>query len=179
MKKTYFTGVPCKNGHISERYVNGNGCLECLKNRYQSNRDKQLLYQNEWYQKNKESQSIYQSKRIKERVGCKSTENQLYYAAKHRAKLKGLDFNLEKSDVVIPQYCPVFTHLELDKKNSGNSKANSPTLDRIDNTKGYVKGNIKVISHKANSLKSSGTIPEFLKIIEYINSGLQEKISNP
>ena len=63
----------------------------------------------------------------------------------------------------------------LDKKNSGNSKSNSPTLDRIDNNKGYVKGNVKVISHRANSLKSSGTILEFTKIIEYIESGLQEK----
>jgi hypothetical protein len=173
--KTHLTGLPCKNGHISERYVNGNGCLECLKNRYQKNRDKMLGYQKEWYQKNKDSQSLYQSNRIKQRIGCKSSENKLYYAAKFRAKQKGLDFNLEKSDIIIPQYCPVFTDLELDKKNSGNSKSNSPTLDRIDNNKGYVKGNVKVISHRANSLKSSGTILEFTKIIEYIESGLQEK----
>lgn len=28
-KVRYFTGKPCKKGHISERYVNGGSCVEC------------------------------------------------------------------------------------------------------------------------------------------------------
>lgn len=44
------------------------------------------------------------------------------------------------------------------------------TLDRIDNSLGYVKVNIKVISSKANRLKNNGTIEEFKQIIEYMNN---------
>jgi len=41
---------------------------------------------------------------------------------------------------------------------------NSPSLDRIDPTKGYVKGNVWIISHKANTFKSYATHEE-LKIL--------------
>jgi hypothetical protein len=68
------------------------------------------------------------------------------------AKKRGLDFNIDLSDIDIPETCPVLgIRLFIrDKQGPGH---NSPTLDRVDNTKGYVKGNVKVISHRANSLK--------------------------
>lgn len=28
--KKFYTGVPCKNNHLSERYTNGGGCIDCL-----------------------------------------------------------------------------------------------------------------------------------------------------
>jgi hypothetical protein len=38
-------------------------------------------------------------------------------------------------------------------KQKGRFKANSPSLDRVNNKKGYVKGNVQVISWQANMLK--------------------------
>jgi hypothetical protein len=95
-------------------------------------------------------------------------------AAKHRAKLKGLEFNIKPSDIVLPKYCPVFPEIEL-IRNDGVHKDNSPSLDRIDNNKGYVKGNVKVISNKANILKGDGSIEDLERIIVYMKSSLQEK----
>lgn len=40
----------------------------------------------------------------------------------------------------------------------------SPTLDRIDNAKGYVEGNLQIISHKANMLKGNATLEELIRI---------------
>ncbi len=34
----YFTGEPCINGHIDERYVKNGNCIVCSKNRYHKNR---------------------------------------------------------------------------------------------------------------------------------------------
>ena len=34
--KKYFTGKPCKHGHISERYTNSKHCIDCLKQRNSS-----------------------------------------------------------------------------------------------------------------------------------------------
>jgi hypothetical protein len=46
----------------------------------------------------------------------------------------------------------------------------SPTLDKVDNAKGYVRGNCHVISWRANRLKSDGNADEHEKIAAYIRS---------
>ena len=87
----------------------------------------------------------------------------LWNNSKHRAMRKGLEFNLELDDIPqIPEYCPVLG-LKLDV-NAKSFQDNSPTLDRIDSSKGYVKGNIRIISYRANMLKSNATFEEIKKI---------------
>ena len=44
----------------------------------------------------------------------------------------------------------------------------SPSLDRIDNSKGYIKGNVAVISNKANKYKSDMTIENIEKLASYV-----------
>src|ERR1700722_19255130 len=74
-------------------------------------------------------------------------------SARYRAKRGGLSFNLTLEDVVIPKFCPVLG-MEL-KVASGLS---APTLDRLHNYMGYVKGNVSVISWRANRLKSDASV---------------------
>lgn len=82
----------------------------------------------------------------------------MWRAAKRRAHIKGLDFNIEISDIVIPEICPILeVPLALGTKNNYEY---TPSLDRIDNSKGYIKGNIMVVSKKANSMKNSATPTE-------------------
>ena len=49
-------------------------------------------------------------------------------------------------------------------------RSNSPSLDRIDNSKSYVKGNVKVISYKANILKGNGSIEELSAVVRYMEN---------
>lgn len=98
----------------------------------------------------------------------KNLESFLLNSARHRAKKRGLEFNITKNDITIPDTCPVFGTTLYSSK--GHVTDNSPTLDRIDNSKGYIKGNIQVISHRANSIKRDATIEELEKIIEYMKS---------
>ena len=51
---------------------------------------------------------------------------------------------------------------------SRENRFSSPSLDRIDNTKGYVPGNLQVISYRANQLKSDGTLEEFRKLVAHL-----------
>lgn len=96
-----------------------------------------------------------------------SLEHQILIRLKNRAKRKGLEFNLEESDIVIPKHCPVFG-FEL-KQNEGAVKDDSISVDRIDNSKGYIKGNIQIISNLANSMKKSATIDQLIMFANWIN----------
>lgn len=101
----------------------------------------------------------------------------IWFRAKKRAEKYGYDFNIEESDIIIPKVCPIL-EVPIVLGNKGNYEY-TPSLDRIDNTKGYVKGNIQVISKKANSMKNSATIDElkcFCKnVLRYSLSNMEQE----
>lgn len=103
------------------------------------------------------------------RVKSQSPEWKMHQRAKTRAKEKGLDFNLEFGDIIIPETCPILG-IPL-KQNSGKSGAykNSYSLDRVDNSKGYIKGNVQVLSQLANAMKCAASIQELQKFADWIN----------
>lgn len=53
---------------------------------------------------------------------------------------------------------------------TGIREANSVSFDRIDSSKGYVSGNVQIISWRANNLKSNGTIEEFEKLLTFLKN---------
>jgi len=79
--------------------------------------------------------------------------------AKHRAKFdyKDMEFTILPEDIVIPDVCPYLQvpFIPLDSRLSYS-------LDRIDSTQGYVKGNVQVISRLANKMKNDATKEELL-----------------
>ena len=86
----------------------------------------------------------------------------IYDRAKTRATRKGREFNIEIEDIVIPDLCPVFgVPLVEDTEYA-------PSIDRIDSSKGYIKGNIQIISRRANLLKNNATIEELEMVINFL-----------
>lgn len=94
----------------------------------------------------------------------KTQEKQILIRVKKRAKTLGLPFNLTEEDIIIPKYCPI---LGLKLEMAGSNRNCSPSLDRLIPEKGYVKGNVSVISNRANSLKSNMTLQEIIKLAEW------------
>ena len=102
------------------------------------------------------------------RVKSLRPEWKMHQRAKMRSKDTGREFKIEVSDIVIPDVCPILgINLNM---NSGKSGAyrNSPSLDRIDNNKGYTKDNIQVISQLANAMKCHATNEELHKFANWI-----------
>lgn len=100
-------------------------------------------------------------------MGSKPCRYEMWTGAKKSARRKGLPFNLELSDIVIPERCPV---LDIPLKPEGNRRGrcdDSPSLDRMVPELGYVKGNICVISWRANTLKRDATADELRRVAEY------------
>ena len=99
----------------------------------------------------------------------KNPKSYLLHNAKSRAKKKNLAFDLTADDFTIPEFCPVFG-IKLELTWGEGTKDNKPSLDRIDSSKGYIKGNVQVLSWRANNLKSDGTLLEFLKLVEFMSA---------
>lgn len=106
--------------------------------------------------------------RRKERV--KNKQKTVYIKAKARAKRLGIPFNLELKDIIVPNKCPI---LEIELKiGTKGDYMHSPSIDRIIPEKGYIKGNIKIISMLANIMKSSANKELLLKFAKNIENYL-------
>jgi hypothetical protein len=91
-------------------------------------------------------------------------EKYLWHSAKSRAQRRGIPFEIDISDVVIPDKCPIFGFpiSMFDKE-----RDRRPSLDQIKPRHGYVKGNTIVISALANRLKSDATWGELRQMADF------------
>ncbi len=87
--------------------------------------------------------------------------------AKRNARRRKCEFDLKPEDIEVPEYCMYFkTKLSFNKKD--NRKPYYYSIDRIDSSKGYIKGNIQIISMMANTMKNNSTNDELLMFAKSI-----------
>jgi hypothetical protein len=90
---------------------------------------------------------------------------------RRKAYLLGMEFNLEITDLVPPKSCPVLgIEIAIGDGRSYQAQQSSPSIDRFDNSKGYIKSNIRIISKRANALKSDATLEEMERLVAYMRS---------
>ena len=99
---------------------------------------------------------------IKKYLHLTTPEGRLLYRLHKSHTDYGFNFNLTVEDIVIPTHCP-YLEIELSANPEDKDEPNYYTGDRIDSSKGYVKGNLQVISMKANRMKNKSTELELLK----------------
>ena len=97
----------------------------------------------------------------------RSLRHYMWCKASSRSKELKLPFNIEIGDILIPSKCPVLG-IPL-KKGDKKTHSGSPSLDRLVPEQGYIKGNIWVISHRANRIKNDSTPKEIKKLIAALN----------
>lgn len=148
----YFNGIPCPHGHMTVRYAKSGDCRECA-------RKKSRDYLNNRREREGDAFKKAQKSWTKTDTGWLSC---ILVGAKKRAKKKKLEFNISISDLSIPTHCPVLG-LEL-AISVGVRQENSPSLDRIDPLLGYVRGNVRIISWRANRIKNDGSCWELMRV---------------
>jgi hypothetical protein len=96
--------------------------------------------------------------------------------ARIRGRERGLEATIRVADLEWPKRCPVLG-IELDYTPRGEGRTSNnpanPTLDRLDNTKGYVPGNVFVISMRANTIKNNATWQELHAVMTYARAGVE------
>jgi hypothetical protein len=116
------------------------------------------------------------------RLRLKYPRLHLLYRTRQSAKRRGIEVNLILRDIPeIPKRCPVFPWIKL-KVQVGNGREvkyySTPSLDRIDSKKGYVKGNVRIISWRANSLKNNGTLKELEALVKDARRNQKKVLDN-
>lgn len=133
--------------------------------RYRSDPDRFKAEVKVWQIENPEKVKEY-----KRKYKINNKLRSMYHAAKKRASIYNVPFELAFEDIIVPDLCPILG-LKLEH-GQGKAQDNSPSLDRIIPHLGYVPGNVKVISYRANRYKSDLTRDQFIKFIEYIDGEL-------
>lgn len=75
---------------------------------------------------------------------------------RHKKRWPDTPFNLTKADINIPEVCPVFE--------KPFDEVGGWSVDRIDSSVGYVRGNVQTISWRANQLKRDATYEELVAL---------------
>jgi len=146
---------------------------ESLKQYYQNNKEQFRKNSRQYYQDNKK-QIGERDKEIRQDVAHPYFFKKRLTAIKSNAKYRSLDFDLDAEYLkeIWPEdgKCPALGFsLRMD------SIARSPSLDRIDNTKGYTKGNVHWVSNKANRIMSDGTPEEVMKVALFFQRATEER----
>lgn len=173
--KVYFTGKPCPHGHLSLRRTVNSACTECVslnnklkwaagavkpsKNRKATNE--------KW---NASSKGVSAKQRWKEKDPKRAWAVSARGGCKARAAQRGVDFNLSFEYILnlTPDSCPVFgtKFIFIGQKTCPESA----TVDRVDPKKGYVEGNIAIISMKANMIKNAYKSEDIFKVANWLKN---------
>jgi len=125
---------------------------------YWANREERIAQIREWRANNPD--------KCKQHAMNRRGAKQLWNGARKRAIKNNLPFNIEVADIIVPEFCPALG-IKL-QHGVGTHHAASPTLDRVVPSLGYVKGNIAVISLKANVIKNNATQAEIQKVADWL-----------
>jgi hypothetical protein len=138
--------------------------VECVKENNAANRSKNKesirAQERNYADRNKPKKAAWR------RVwNTKNIERTMLTAARKRAKLKNLQFSIDLNDITIPAVCPVLG-IKL-QRTAVDRSASTPSLERIKPELGYVKGNVLVVSWRANRLKSDASVEELGKLFSF------------
>lgn len=163
--------IKCGEAKGRDQFVPGKGvCRECKR-----------AYQRQHYEQNKErlldqNRARYRTTRGRILRRMREPDQQvrlLINRARARARSEGVPFDLAADDIFIPTHCPVFgipLRWPCDRGRGGRARPDTASLDRIDPRKGYVRGNVEIISMRANRLKSNATAEEHERIASWMRS---------
>jgi len=101
------------------------------------------------------------------RYRANNPKRALFNTISTSARVRGLEYDIAFEGLSFPTHCPALG-IELDYKvGKGRPMDNSPSFDRVDNDRGYVKGNVIVVSQLANRIKTSATPEQLRRVADF------------
>lgn len=145
-EKFYYPKSFCsRDKHVSAHYANSGKCQQCSILDFKFKRSLNINSKNRSYR-----------------------EKELYNRLKNNAKKRGIEFDLLFESIFFPDACPVLGIKLNYFATRKDSRDFSPSFDRVDNSLGYITGNIRVISTAANRMKSDHNKYTLQQVSKYI-----------
>ncbi len=139
--KRYFTGKPCKRGHVAEARIGG-GCVECIS-----------INNARWSKANPRLRRVLV----------------IASQARKNGTLCDEAFLLSETRLPCPAICPILGTPISFKLGSGHRPAeNTASFDQISPRAGYVPGNVRIISQLANAMLQNATPEQRLSLANWI-----------
>lgn len=136
---------------------------------YTENKDRYLDTTRKYYKENRE-QLILNAKNYQAQLRKTNPVKRLLQYKKKECKQKNLPFDLTIVDILVPTHCPILgIPISFAEKHGNDNRAE---LDRIIGDLGYIKGNVQILSRKANRMKSNASFEELIKIGEWAKKQL-------
>lgn len=106
-------------------------------------------------------------KKLNSSDAVKAILQNMLWDSRKRAKKKGVEhtISIEFLYSLYADTCPISGVSLLWERGHGKPQENSPSLDRIDSTKGYTEDNVWLISYRMNRIKNDSTIEELKMIL--------------
>ena len=142
--KWYFTGVPCKHGHVADRLVSTAHCRECGK------RDCR-----KWYSENKEYHKLCRDN-PRRRRGIKQTHGESYtrlYRIWDHMRRRPKHSNKCYAGVTVSDQWATYEPFAAWAKANGYS--DDLIIDRIDGTRGYEPANCRWVTYTISNRNRS------------------------
>lgn len=125
-------------------------------------------------------------KKIEKDLGLKEYQAEaLFHEMKARydnkkvnCKRNGVEFTILLEEIEFPTHCP-YLGTPLNYYQTLYTADDYPTFDRIDNTRGYVKDNVAIVSWRANRIKNNSTAAELRAIANAVDKLLEHSCVTP
>ena len=117
------------------------------------------------YRKTDKIKQYYQSEEYKDKKLIYRNKNYIKIKLKElkiNAKRRDIEFSITEKDIHFPTHCPLLGEKLNYTYGKGYKTSFTPSFDRIDNSKGYIPGNVWVISRLANQMKSSANFKQLI-----------------
>jgi hypothetical protein len=158
--KRYFTGIACQNGHIAPRYSRNCKCVMCSA-------VDALAWQKRMYCDAPDTfRQMCRNKKLKHPLSY------ILLGSRSRAKRRGIEFTITAADVQMDENCPCCARkMQMRSGPAGKGPLpSSPSLERIDGTKGYIPGNVVILCWRCNEIKRNATLDELRTIVTWLES---------
>ena len=152
--------------------------------------DNRRDYKNEWarldYKRNPakhlaKSRAWYAASPVRAYMAARAykirnPKSDMYACKKAQAKRKNIEFNISFEEIIWPDVCPVLGMPLIYQRGRGTKRRpydDSPSFDRINPNLGYVKGNVQILSNRANRIKCDATPHELFLLSNFVNGTYQ------